>query len=192
LNRHERAFRRLVRLYPSSFRAEYEDQMLGLFADQLRDSRTSDSPFALTRLWVHTLIDLMATAPQQHLRKDAPMLQPVESPDTSVTVARSPLLPGASIIATVPMILWAALAAFAPGFVDPVFMNPPAMLGLPAGVVIIAFAMAIAFLGLLLVRRARTVGVVLGTLVFLTIPALLLLLLAPALILVVANLAGAT
>jgi hypothetical protein len=192
MNPHERVFRRLVRLYPSSFRAKYEDQMLGLFADQLRDSRMSDSPFAVTRLWADTLIDLIATAPRQHLRKDAPMLQPVESADTSVTVARSPLLPGASFIATVPMILWVALAAFAPGFVDPVFMNPPAMLGLPAGVVIIAFAMAIAFLGWVVIRRARTVGVVLVALVFLTIPAMLLLLLTPALVLIVVNLAGAT
>ena len=120
------------------------------------------------------------------------MLQPVESADTSATVARSPLLPGASIFATVPMILWAALAAFAPGFVDPVFMNPPAMLGLPAGVVIIAFAMAIAFLGWVVIRRARTVGVVLATLLFLTIPAMLLLLLTPVLVLIVVNLADAT
>ena len=118
------------------------------------------------------------------------MLQPVESADPSVTVARSPR--GAPIVATAPMILWAVLAAFAPGFVEPVFMNPPAILGLPAGVVVIAFAMAVALLGWLVVRRARTVGVALAALAFLTIPAMLLVISAPALILIIVNLAGAT
>jgi hypothetical protein len=192
LNRHERAFRRLVRLYPAGFRARYEDQMVGLFADQLRDSKTSGSSLAVTKLWVHTLIDLVTTAPEQHLRKDGPVLQPVEPANAPATGTRSPLQSVAVVIASVPVPLWIVLWILAPGFVEPVFLNPPAMLGLPAGVVIIAFAGVLATFGWLLARRARTVGIALGAVAFLTIPALLLIMVTPALILIIVNVAGAT
>jgi hypothetical protein len=192
VNRHERAFRRLVRLYPAGFRAKYGDQMAGLFADQLRDSRTSGNPLAVAQLWAHVVIDLVATAPQQHLRKDSPVLQPVEPTNVPAPAARSPLLRAVEVVASVPVIVWAAVWVVAPRFMDPVFLNPPAMLGLPAGVFPVAFAGGMAVFGWLVARRARTLGVALGALVFLTIPGLLLLLLAPALILVVFNLAGTT
>ena len=87
MSRHERAFRRLVRLYPAAFRAQYEDQMVGLFTDQLRDSRTSGTTRAVARLWAHTLIDLVATAPQERLRKESPVLQPVEPAPAPATPA---------------------------------------------------------------------------------------------------------
>lgn len=181
--RHERAFRRLVRLYPAAFRAQYEDQMVGLFADQVRDARTSGSPLAFTRLWAHTLIDLIATAPRQHLREEARVLQPVESASVSATVARSPLQRVVVVIASVPVILWVALWVVAPGFMEPVMSNPPAVLGLPAGFFLVTFAGGMALFGWLVARRARTLGVALGALAFLTLPALLLIVMAPALIL---------
>ena len=192
MSRHERAFRRLVRLYPAGFRAQYEDQMVGLFTDQLRDSQMSGSSLAVTRLWVQTLIDLITTAPEQHLRKDGPVLQPVEPANAPATGTRSPLQSVAVVIASVPVPLWIALWILAPGFMEPVFLNPPAVLGLPAGVVIIAFAGGLATFGWLVARRARTVGVALGAVTFLTIPALLLIMVTPALILIIVNLAGAT
>jgi hypothetical protein len=189
VNRHERAFRGLIRVYPASFREQYEDQMTGLFVDQVRDARTSGSPLALTRLWAHTLIDLIATAPRQHLREEAPVLQPVESASVSANVARSPLQRVVAGIAAAPVFLWLALWIVAPGFMDPVFANPPAMLGLPAGVVIIAFAEVLALIGWLVARRAPTLGVALAALAFLTIPALVLIVMAPAVILSILELA---
>ena len=192
MSRHERAFRRLVRFYPVAFRARYEDQMVGLFADQLRDSRTSGNPLAMARLWAHVVTDLVATVPQEHLRKDAPVLQPVEPTNVPAPAARSPLLRAVEIVASVPVIVWAAVWVVAPGFMEPVFLNPPAILGLPAGVFPVAFAGGMAVFGWLVAHRARTLGVALGTLVFLTIPALVLLLLAPALILVIVNVAATT
>ena len=85
--------------------------------------------------------------------------------------------------------LWIALWILAPGFMEPVFINPPAMLGLPAGVVIIAIAGGLATLGWLVARRTRSVRVALGAVTLLTIPALLLIVMTPALILIIVNLA---
>ena len=190
MNRHDRAFRRLIRLYPASFRDHYEEQMTGLFADQVRDAQASDAPLALTRLWAHTLVDLVSTAPRQHLREEAPVLQPVESASVPATAPRSPLLRVVAVIASVPVILWVALWFVAPGFMEPVLMNPPAVLGLPAGVVLMAFAGGMALFGWLVARRAPTLGIGLGALAFLSIPALLLIVMAPALILFVVEAAG--
>lgn len=189
MSRHERAFRRLVRLYPAAFRAQYEDQMVGLFADQLRDSRTSGTTLAVARLWAHTLIDLVATAPPERLRKESPVLQTVEPTNTSAVEAKSPLQRIAVVIASVPMILWAAVWVVFPDFMEPVFSVPPAVLGLPMGIILIAFAGAMATLGWLLARRARSVRVALGALAFLTIPALLLIVMTPALMLIIFNMA---
>lgn len=189
MSRHERAFRRLVRLYPAAFRDQYEDQMVGLFADQLRDSRTSGSSLALTRLWAHTLMDLITTAPEQHLRKEGPVLQPVEPINVPPTAPRSPLQRVAVVIASVPLIAWVAVWVMAPEFMAPVFSVPPAVLGFPMGVVLIAFAGGMALFGWLLSRRTRSVRVALGAVAFLTIPALLLILMTPALMLIILNLA---
>jgi len=183
VSRHERAFRRLGRLYPEAFRAQYEDQMVGLFADQLRDTQASGSSLALTRLWAQVVMDLIATAPQEHLRKEGPVLQPVEPTNTPGTAARSPLQRVAVVLASVPVIMWAGLWVVAPGFMEPVMSNPPAFLGLPMGLFLVAFAGGMALFGWLVARRAQTLGVALGALAFLTVPALLLIVMAPALIL---------
>lgn len=190
MSRHERAFRRLVCLYPAAFRAEYEDQMVGLFADQLRESRASGGAGAVTRLWAQVLIDLIATAPREHLRKEAPVLQPVEPAAAPTTPTRAPLQRVAVVVASVPVILLAVLWVVAPGYMEPVRFNPPAVYGLPMGIVIVAFAGGMAVFGWLVARRAQTLGVALGALVFLTIPALLLIVMAPALILGLVEMAG--
>jgi hypothetical protein len=189
MSRHERAFRRLVRLYPAAFRAQYEDQMVGLFADQLRDSRTSGASLAIARLWAHTLIDLVVTAPQERLRKESAVLQPVQPAPAPATPARSPLQRVVVVIASVPLILWAAVWIVAPGFMDPVFSVPPTVLGFPLGVVLIALAGGLALVGWLVSRRTRSVRVALGAVAFLTIPALLLIVMTPALVLIIFNLA---
>lgn len=158
--------------------------MVGLFADQLRDSLTSGTTPAIARLWAHTLIDLVATAPQERLRKESPVLQPVEPTNVSAaTAGRSPLQRVAVVIASVPLILLAALWVMAPGFMEPVGFNPPAVVGLPMGIFLVAFAGGMAVFGWVVARRAQTLGVALGALAFLTVPALVLILMTPALIL---------
>lgn len=189
MSRHERAFRRLVRLYPAAFRAEYEDQLVGLFADQLRDARNGPA-LAVVRLWAQVLIDLIATAPQEHLRKESPVLQPVEpGAAAAATATRSPRQRAAVVIASVPLIALPAVWVVAPAFLEPVGFNPPAVLGLPMGVVLMALAGGMALVGWLLSRRTQSVRVALGAVAILTIPALILIVMTPALVLIIVNLA---
>ena len=50
-------YRILMVLYPKSFRRNYQGQMEQAFRDQLRDSKDH------RRLWLHTLYDLLQSAP---------------------------------------------------------------------------------------------------------------------------------
>lgn len=53
-------YRRLLRVYPRHFRVEYRDDMVLLFAEQLRNEPAS-------RVWSRSLIDLAITIPARHL-----------------------------------------------------------------------------------------------------------------------------
>jgi hypothetical protein len=66
----ERAYRGLLRLYPGEFRARFSDEMVQLFADQLRDARTGGAPAGAARTWLRTLGDLAITAASEHIRRD--------------------------------------------------------------------------------------------------------------------------
>jgi predicted permease len=66
-------FRRLLRLFPFDFRAEYGGDMQHTFADQLRDAERAGTP-GILRLWWETLAGIFTTAPREHwemLRQDA-------------------------------------------------------------------------------------------------------------------------
>ncbi len=67
---HERAYRGLLRLYPSEFRARFGDEMVVLFGDLLGDARRTGSTARLGLLWLRILGDLAVTAPSEHARKD--------------------------------------------------------------------------------------------------------------------------
>jgi len=54
----------LLRAYPRNFRREYGSQMVLLLLDCQRDARTVA---ARRRLWLRTLVDLICTAPREHL-----------------------------------------------------------------------------------------------------------------------------
>jgi tight adherence protein B len=57
------------------------------------------------------------------------------------------------VVAGLPIGLAGFLFVAAPGFMDPMFLNPPAVLGLPAGVVILLFGGFMMFLGFLFIRK---------------------------------------
>ena len=57
------------------------------------------------------------------------------------------------VVAGLPIGLAAFLFVAAPGFMAPMFLNPPAILGLPAGVVVLLFGGFMMFLGFLFIRR---------------------------------------
>jgi hypothetical protein len=56
----------LLLAYPREFRREYGSQMVLLLLDSERDARTVP---ARSRIWLHALIDLVRTAPREHLEK---------------------------------------------------------------------------------------------------------------------------
>ena len=57
------------------------------------------------------------------------------------------------VVAGLPIGLAAFLFVFSPGFMSPMFMNPPAILGLPAGVVILMIGGFMMFIGFLFIRK---------------------------------------
>jgi hypothetical protein len=59
----EKMYARLLRLYPSGFRKEYEGEALQLIRDRLRDET---GLFKRTRLWLDLLTDLLAGLPQAY------------------------------------------------------------------------------------------------------------------------------
>ena len=72
----ERLYRSLLRLYPPDYRAQYSDQMVQLFGDQVRESGT-------TRAWARAPLDLITTAVSERLRRNRTVAQ-------SMTIAPSP------------------------------------------------------------------------------------------------------
>lgn len=187
MNRHVRAYKALVRLYPARFRDDFADEMVMLFADQLHDARSTGSRVAVARLWLTSVADLARTAPQQHLEQEEPMPQTVEPGSVPSSEARGPDR-AATTAAAVPLLLWAFLMLAAPGFTDPLYMIPPAIFGLPLGIAGMSIAVPLAFAGLVMVRRARTRRTVVVALACLTVPATVLIAILPTLVVVLQGL----
>jgi predicted permease len=59
-------YRTLLWCYPAPFRREYGCEMVGAFAEQLREARQHGGWPAETSIWLHTLFDLLLTAPTEH------------------------------------------------------------------------------------------------------------------------------
>jgi predicted permease len=85
-----RWFRRLVRLFPAEFQADYAREMERTFAAQHRDA--THEPGGVVRLWLETVHDLLRTAPREHLDQ---IRQDVRY--ASRTLARQPAF---SVVAT--------------------------------------------------------------------------------------------
>lgn len=73
--RSTRLYAGLLRLYPAPFRARYRDEMVLLFADQLRDAQIERGLTGLLLTWLRTLPDLAKTAIGEHLRRDRTVAQ---------------------------------------------------------------------------------------------------------------------
>ena len=188
MDRAERVYGWILRAYPDSFRSEYEAQMRTVFRDQLRDARASEEGGAVPTVVVRALVDVLATAPVQHLRKERLVSQPVDPAAVAVgpSTRRSRVF---VVLTTLPFVLWVALSILAPGFMDPIYANPPAIAGIPAGIVILGGAFLLAGLGVLIADRTRSDLVALLAFLFLSIPAMVVIILLPAIILIVQNLA---
>jgi hypothetical protein len=92
-------------------------------------------------------------------------------------------------VTSLPIILIVVLMVAAPGFIDPLFANPPAIAGLPAGVVFLFVSLVWAVLGILVARGARSITRVALAVAVFTMPACMAIILGPAVILIIQNLA---
>lgn len=59
-------YRALLHFYPAAFRQEYGNQMLLMFAEQLRDVRRSSNQFEQAALWLRVTWDTLTVAPKEH------------------------------------------------------------------------------------------------------------------------------
>ena len=189
-DRHLRAYRALLRCYPRRFRADYRDEMTRLFADQLRDARSTEGTVGVARLWWRSLVDLVVTAPGQHLEPEEVLVaSPVGAPEQPsvrrVAVPRRVAI----LVGLIPLWLIVVLSVFAPGFMDPLYANPPGIAGLPAGMVLMGVAIAWMAVGVALIAVAHSVRVQLAAYLIFAVPAVMLILFGPATILIIQNLA---
>jgi hypothetical protein len=190
IDRQVRAYATLLRVYPRRFRSDYRDEMTRLFADQLRDVRSTEGAVGVVRLWVRSLVDLVLTAPGQHLEPEPVLVAtPVGTPEPAS--ARRYAVPRRRGVAVALIPLWAtiALILLAPGFMDPLYANPPAILGLPAGIVLLSIALLWMAIGVGIVASARALWSQLAALWIFAVPATAAILLGPAVVLTIQNLA---
>ncbi len=60
-------YRRLLRIYPDPYRTEYGEAMAQLFGDLCRDACRSRGGWGLIGLWPHILIEMIQTAFREHM-----------------------------------------------------------------------------------------------------------------------------
>jgi hypothetical protein len=187
MNRHERLYRRLMRLYPADFRARFGNEMISLFREQLRDARSSGERRQIASLWARCLVDLAVTVPKQHLEKERQVSQVAEgSPVVLVQVRpRSPARIPRLLLALLPVWIFLARAVVVPDASEPIFANPPAMLGLPAGLVVLAFSLVLMAVGVVVLAKTTSRKSAIYAVAFLTAPSTALVVLAPPIILLI-------
>ena len=63
----QRLYALMLKAYPAQFRREYGPHMAQLFRDCGRAAESHQSPFGLVRFWLIIMLDLVNTAPKEHL-----------------------------------------------------------------------------------------------------------------------------
>jgi hypothetical protein len=67
--RSQKLFQLILLAYPREFRREFGPDMAQVFRDCYRAEEEAGGPLGVWRLWLHTLLDLIRTAPKEHLEK---------------------------------------------------------------------------------------------------------------------------
>lgn len=88
----------------------------------------------------------------------------------------------AIVVSLMPVWTLLALRVFGSSFLEPVFSNPPGILGLPFGVVLLAVSLVWTLFGVMIVARVRSAVARGAALSLFTIPAAVLVVLSPAVI----------
>lgn len=102
----ERVYSGLLRAYPADVRVRYREEMVVLFADQLRDARRGEGIGGVAVTWIRTLIDLAKSAVGEHLRRDRTVAQSL----TAFEPTRSMRLLGLVGVVGGVVLLWAFIS----------------------------------------------------------------------------------
>ena len=97
--------------------------------------------------------------------------------------------PSAIFTSLLPVWLTGILLVLTPKFFAGVLTNPPAFLGLPLGVVLLAIAAALTVLGFLIMRGSTSPIVSALAFTLLTLPAVFIVIFTPAVVMIAVNLA---
>ena len=189
MTRSERVYRKLLLIYPRAFRAQYEEEMVRLFLDELRDARHSARTGERASLWLRTVADIASSAPGELVRRESPVAKQVDPGSVALDVSpqrTGPMRLGYAL-ASLPFVLIIAVPLIASGFFEPIFANPPEILGLPAGIIGLFLAATWASIAFVVIRGTRSwFGIALALLVF-TFPSIIAIILLPATVLIVLN-----
>jgi hypothetical protein len=114
----EKMYARLLRLYPSAFRKEYQSEALQLIRDRARDET---GLFNRARLWWDLATDILTGLPQAYKNsyatiEAAPLSATAESIPSFKTLDRQPLRPGSILVAGTLSLAAAAAFGFLPTF----------------------------------------------------------------------------
>ena len=162
--------------------------MTRVFAQQIHYARVTEGWIGVLRVWARAVVDLLVTAPGEHLQDDKLVPSPVGVGDWPASLPAGQLRGRWVVLGSLPLWIAAFLLLAAPNYMNAMFLNPPAILGLPAGVALLAIAGLSAGIGFLAIvinssSLARTLAFLL-----LTCPASAVLLFGPAFVLVMLNL----
>lgn len=94
----------------------------------------------------------------------------------------------ARVAAFIPLALLLVLGLAAPGYFDPLSTQPPSIVGIPLGQVLLAAAVVWMVIGAIAIWFTRSQAAQLAILFFFTFPSLFVVIMAPALILIMQNL----
>ncbi len=112
------------------------------------------------------------------------------SGDRDSLPGRGPVTTGrrvAQVMAVLPIVAWVVLMIVDRGFLAPLYQSPPEALGLPLGVVILVVTAGWAAIGLAIIQTSRVALIWILAIVVFTVPALLALVLEPAIIVIIRN-----
>ncbi len=145
MTRSERIYRVLLRAYPRTTRDTYGDDMVQLFADQLRDAPNLAGRAAV---WTRAIADTVLDAPRERItgQRHAPV---AEGPGMG---AGRPIAPDV-LAAASPLMLAALLLLVAPGFLGPLVDPRASLAGMPFGITMTVVLSLLAGLGILALRR---------------------------------------
>lgn len=170
----ERLYRVLLFAYPAKHRREYGPLLVQLFRDLCRDSYRQKGPLGLIQLWIYVLVDTVVTAAVEHFYglQEGGQVMTKRQHWTVLSLAGLPLELGVFLF------------LINPKFISQLFTPNKAQ---PIGWLMTAAILLLASAAYVVQRRIIVLGkkgFFVGSVLFLVVPALLLVLFGPAIVMI--------